>query len=87
MSDKEVIGSKPDGTSIYGTRIEIEKEDAKWLVFELKDKTVIRIKVVLTRVFRAENEYVEPTGDPLYLVAPQFVLDVTSPPELRRAAK
>jgi hypothetical protein len=84
MSEKEIIGSKPDGTPIWGTRVGITKEDSSWLVFQLEDKTILRLKVVLTRVGRAEGEYMVPSGDPVYILSPQFIVDVQAPAELRK---
>jgi len=83
MSGKILIAKKPDGTEIYGERVEVTKEDSRWLKFELEDGSVIRAKVVLTRVTRAIDEFV-PSGDPLYAVQHNLVLDVIANEEFKK---
>lgn len=63
--------------------IEVQQSSEQWNQYLLGDGTVIKLKVVVTEVWRVENEY-DADGNPVYLVRSKNVLAVTSPDNLRK---
>lgn len=54
-----------------------------WYEYRLADGTEIRLRVVVTAIFRVPGQY-DQEGNPLYAVESTNVLQVTAPDELRR---
>jgi hypothetical protein len=54
-----------------------------WNEYLADDGTVIRLKVVVTDVYRVDGEY-DAEGNPIYVVRSNNVMSVSPPEELRR---
>jgi len=63
--------------------IDFEADKENFSTYILHDGTSLKIKAVLTEVFRIEGEY-QPNGDPVYGVAAAQVVAVNAPDALRR---
>ncbi len=65
------------------TIVDFEADKESFSTYILHDGSSLKIKAVLTEVFRIEGLYL-PNGDPVYGVQAQQVLAVNAPESLRR---
>lgn len=68
---------------VDATIIDFEAERENFSTYILHDGTALKIKPVLTEVFRVDGQYL-PNGDPVYGVNAQQVIAVNAPESLRR---
>ena len=73
----------PEGNLIEAERIEITHSDDPWLLYDLDDGTKLRIRIVVSSVFRLNGKYT-PDGDPVYVVRSQNVVAADVPDELKK---
>lgn len=57
--------------------VEFRTKDEPWAVYELADGYKLRLKLVVSNVFRTEQK--DPDGNPLYLVRSTNVMTVVPP--------
>ena len=69
--------------SVEGEEIDFDPLAEKWNEYRLSDGTLIKLKLVISRIVRIE-EYNE-QGEPIYIISSQNVLSTTVPPELMKA--
>lgn len=65
------------------TIIDFEADKESFSTYILHDGTSLKIKAVLTEVFRIEGVY-QPNGDPMYGVTATQVVAVNAPESLRK---
>ena len=63
-------------------QIDFEAKAEPWTTHELADGTILRVRVILTGVMRIEGEY-DQSGNPIYVVSSQTVIQANSPKKLR----
>ncbi len=71
------------GREIEASTIDVNQASERWNEYILDDGTVVKIKLVLKKVARADGEY-DAEGNPVYLIQTTNVVTVTAPKELRR---
>jgi len=71
------------GQMVDVTIVDFEAEKENFSTYILHDGTSLKIKPVLTEVYRVEGMY-QPNGDPVYAVNAQQVVAVNPPESLRR---
>lgn len=83
MSNKErlILGGK----EVWGELIPVQQAQEGWSQYLLGDGSIIKMKVVVTDVFRIDNEY-DAERNPVYYVKSTNVVSVNAPEELRRKA-
>lgn len=73
----------PDGREVEATVRTFRTESEHFNEYLVDDNTVIKLKVVVTEILRAEGEYAD-DGNPAYLVRTQNVVAVDAPDEIRK---
>jgi hypothetical protein len=73
----------PEGTLIEAERIAITHSDDPWLIYDLEDGTQLRIRIVVSSVFRLNGKYTL-DGDPVYVVRSQNVVAADVPDGLKK---
>jgi hypothetical protein len=63
--------------------VEVSNASETWNQYLLTDGTVLKLKVIVTEIWRLEGEY-DNDGNPLYVVRSGNVLAVNAPDEVRR---
>lgn len=63
--------------------VEISNASEPWCDYELSDGSVIRIKTIVSEIWRIENEF-DANGNPVYYVKATNVLNVSPPGEITR---
>ena len=63
--------------------MEIQRSNEQWSEHLLGDGSVVKLKVVVTEIWRVVNEY-DNEGNPVYVVKSRNVVTVTAPDELRK---
>lgn len=63
-------------------QVDFEAKAEPWTTHELADGTILRVRVILTGVMRIEGEY-DQSGNPIYVVSSQTVIQANSPKRLR----
>lgn len=63
--------------------IDVSQSSERWNEYFLEDGTVLKIKLVLAKVLRIENEY-DREGNPVYLTQSTNVTSVNAPKSLRK---
>lgn len=74
----------PDGRSFDAVFVPARSANESWNEYLLEDGTVIRIKLVMTDVYRVEGLY-DNEGNPVYHVKSSNVLTVLPPEHLKKA--
>lgn len=78
---KVTIG--PGGPSKDAELVDVQQSSEQWNQYLLGDGSVIRLKAVVTEVWRVLEEY-DQEGNPMYVVRSRNIVTVTAPDELRR---
>jgi len=71
------------GQEVEATVVEVTQASEVWNHYLIDDGSVIKIKLVLTKVLRLEGKF-DDEGNPVYLVRSTNVVSVKSPDNLRR---
>ena len=66
-----------------GETVEVQQASEHWNQYLLADGSVVRLKVVVTEIWRVEGQY-DNDGNPKYIVRSGNVLAVSSPDEIRK---
>lgn len=80
---KRKIALGPGGPEKDAQLIDIQQSSDHWNQYLLGDGTVLKMKVVVTEVWRIEGEW-DQEGNPIYVVKSQNVLSASPPEELRK---
>lgn len=72
-----------DGREVEATPIEINQASERWNEYFLEDGSVIKMKLVTTKIVRVDNEY-DIEGNPVYFVQSTNVLSVNAPENLKK---
>lgn len=73
----------PDGRELDALEMPFQVGGEHWNEYVCDDGSVVRLKPVVTEIFRIEGEY-DPMGNPVYVVNSTNVVSVSAPDELRR---
>ena len=73
----------PDGRTVDAIALGFQAGGEHWNEYLADDQSVIRIKLVVSDVFRLEDQY-DPEGNPMYLVKSTNIMSVSAPEKLRR---
>ena len=68
---------------VQATPVEINQSSERWNEYLLEDGTVLKMKLVLKKVYKVEGEYDE-EGNPVYVMQSTNVTAVSSPKELKK---
>jgi hypothetical protein len=71
------------GEEVDATSIEINQSSEYWNQYLLDDGSIVKMKLVVTKVLRIENKF-DAEGNPVYLVQSTNVMSVGSPANLKR---
>lgn len=71
------------GREVEGFPVEVNQASERWNEYLLEDGTVVKMKLVLTKVLKIENEY-DREGNPRYVIQSTNVTSLNSPNELKR---
>lgn len=71
------------GREVEATPIEVNQSSERWNEYFLEDGSLVKMKLVLTKVFRVEGEY-DKEDNPVYVIQSTNVTSVNSPKELRK---
>lgn len=67
-----------------GDEVDFDVINEDWNVYQLKDGSTLKVKLVLAGVIRVRNQY-DPIGNPVYMINSTNVVRVTDvPPDLKR---
>lgn len=83
---KGKVSVKPGEPPKDAVLIEVTKPDEKWSIYELDDGTQLRMRTIVTEVWRVENEY-DADGNPMYVVKAAGTMSVIAPENLKRGGK
>lgn len=72
------------GKEVDATPVDVNQASERWNEYFLEDGSVIKIKLVMAKVLRVENEY-DREGNPIYITQSTNVVSVDSPKSLRRS--
>jgi len=72
-----------NGQQVDAESVEATQSSERWNEYLLDDGAVLKLKVVLTNVYRIDGQY-DAEGNPLYFVHSTNVLAANAPQELRR---
>lgn len=73
----------PDGREVDATPIDINQSNEQWNNYILDDGSTLRVKLVITRISRLDNEY-DVEGNPVYLFQSTNVVSVNCPENLKQ---
>jgi hypothetical protein len=73
----------PGGAAVDAESVEVQKSDERWNEYQLADGTVLRVRQIVTEVWRLEDQY-DAEGNPQYVLKSAGILVVKSPDSLKR---
>jgi len=71
------------GQEVSAELVEVGQTNEKWNEYLLDDGSVLKMKLVLKKVFRVIDQY-DPDGNPVYVAESQNIVTVNAPGNLRR---
>lgn len=71
------------GEEVEVTPIEVNQASEYWNQYLLDDGSVIKMKLVATKVLRVDNRY-DTEGNPIYFVQSQNIMSVNSTDNLKK---
>lgn len=71
------------GRQVQATPIEVNQSGERWNEYFLEDGTVLKMKLVLKKVFRVDGEHDE-EGNPVYVMQSTNVTTVSAPGDLKK---
>ena len=83
---QEKVTIQLGGRSVEAVQVEVAQAAERWNEYILDDGTVLKMKLVLKKVLKAENEF-DGEGNPVYVMQSTNVTTVSSPKNLRRKDK
>ncbi len=63
--------------------VEVQQSTEQWSQYLLSDGSVVRLKIVVTEVWRVIGEF-DNDGNPLYMVKSSNIMAVNAPENIRR---
>ncbi|EAY57587.1 MAG: protein of unknown function [Leptospirillum rubarum] len=81
--DEEKVKLNLFGREVMGIPVKVTFSKENWADYTLDDGTTIKLRPIVSDVYRVENEY-DMEGNPLYVVKSANMMAVTSPEELKR---
>jgi len=73
------------GEEVEALPIDINQTNEYWNQYLLDDGTVIKMKLVATKVLRVENKF-DLEGNPLYIIQSTNITSVSAPDNLKKKA-
>ena len=80
MADKVMINF--GGREVEATPIDVHQSSERWNEYFLEDGSVLKMKLILKKVFRVENEF-DGEGNPVYVMQSTNVTSVSAPKDLK----
>jgi hypothetical protein len=71
------------GREVDGTEVEFQTRKEDWNEYQLMDGSIIKMKLVVSQIFRIENVY-DNEGNPAYQIKSTNVVAVTSPGAMKK---
>ena len=71
------------GRQVQATPIDVNQSGERWNEYFLEDGTVLKMKLVLKKVYKVDGEYDE-EGNPVYVMQSTNVTTVSSPNDLKK---
>lgn len=73
----------PDGNFVDAEKIDINSSSENWNQYLLDDGTILKMKLVATKIVRLVNQY-DQSGNPVYFVNSTNVVSVDCPDSLKK---
>lgn len=72
-----------DGREVNAASVEINQASEYWNQYLLEDGSIVKVKLVATKILRLDNEF-DSEGNPVYFLQSTNVLSVNAPAALKR---
>lgn len=77
----------PNKGTVDAVELTFEQKNDPWIVVNLSDGTVLRIRLTLMKAYRILNEYNPVNGEPVYHLEPNLMLVGQVPAKLKKLPK
>ena len=74
------------GRQVQATPVDVNQSGERWNEYFLEDGTVLKMKLVLKKVFKVDGEFDE-EGNPVYVMQSTNVTSVSAPGDLKKKDK
>jgi hypothetical protein len=74
------------GRQVQATPVDVNQSSERWNEYFLEDGTVLKMKLVLKKVFKVEGEFDE-EGNPVYVMQSTNVTSVSAPGDTKKPDK
>lgn len=71
------------GRQVQATPVDVNHSSEKWNEYLLEDGTVLKMKLVLKKVFKVDGEFDE-EGNPVYVMQSTNVTSISAPNDLKK---
>ena len=71
------------GREAAATPVDVNQSNERWNEYFLEDGTILKMKLVLTKVLRVDGEY-DPEGNPVYVMQSTNVTSTSVPKHLKK---
>jgi hypothetical protein len=82
---EEKVNINYGGRQVEATLIEVNQSGERWNEYFLEDGSVLKMKLVLKKVFRVDGEY-DVEGNPVYVMQSTNVTTVSAPKNLKKSS-
>ena len=72
-----------NGQQVDADAIDVNQSNERWNEYLLEDGTILKLKAVLTNVYRIDGQY-DAEVNPMYILQSTNVITANAPQELRR---
>ena len=84
MSESEnKVSINLGGKTVQATVVEVNQSGERWNEYFLEDGTVLKMKLVLKKVFKVDGEF-DAEGNPVYVMQSTNVTSVSAPGHLKK---
>jgi hypothetical protein len=79
----EKVSINLGGRQVMATPVDVNQSGERWNEYFLEDGTVLKMKLVLKKVFRVDGEF-DAEGNPVYVMQSTNVTSVSASKDLRK---
>ena len=82
-NENEKVTINMGGRQVQATPVDVNQSGERWNEYFLEDGTVLKMKLVLKKVFKVDGEFDE-EGNPVYVMQSTNVTSVSAPGNLKK---
>ncbi len=83
MASRRKVKIPFNGQNVDAETVDVTQSSERWNEYLLDDGTILKVKLVLTNVYRVEGQY-DADGNPVYILQSTNVVSTNAPTDLQK---